>query len=220
MMAIQSALLVSVKVTLMAATAILLIGLPMALFLARARTRFRQVIEVLLLFPLLMPPTVLGYFLLVIMGRGSPLVEWLGLRLLFTPYGAAVAGAVVGLPLMVFTARAAIGAVDSRVEDVARTLGANEIDVFRDITLPLAGRGILAGMLLATARATGEFGATLMVAGSIPNKTRTLSIALFESIQLGDHTTTTGVVILLSALVLIVVILLHFLEADYLRWRS
>jgi molybdate transport system permease protein len=219
-MTIPSALSVSAYVTLMAAVAILLVGLPVALFLARARSRMRHFFEVLLLFPLLMPPTVLGYFLLVVLGKGSPLVDWFGFKLLFTPYGAAVAGAVVGLPLMVFTSRAAIGAVDPRLEDVARTLGANELEVFRDVTLPLAGRGILAGMLLATARATGEFGATLMVAGSIPDRTRTLPIALYESIQLGDSTTATGIVILLSAVVLIVVVLLHFLESDFLRWRS
>lgn len=219
-MTIPSAVSVSAFVTLMAAVAILLVGLPMALFLARAKSRVRHLLEVALLFPLLMPPTVLGYLLLVALGNGSPLVEWFGLRLLFTPYGAAIAGAVVGLPLMVFTSRAAIGTVDPRLEDVARTLGAKELQVFRDITLPLAGRGILAGMLLATARATGEFGATLIVAGSIPDRTRTLSIALYESIQLGDSTTATGIVILLSAIVLIVVVLLHFLESDFLRWRS
>lgn len=219
-MTIPSAVSVSAFVTLMAAVAILLVGLPMALFLARAKSRVRHLLEVALLFPLLMPPTVLGYLLLVALGNGSPLVEWFGLRLLFTPYGAAIAGAVVGLPLMVFTSRAAIGTVDQRLEDVARTLGAKELEVFRDITLPLAGRGILAGMLLATARATGEFGATLIVAGSIPDRTRTLSIALYESIQLGDSTTATGIVILLSAIVLIVVVLLHFLESDFLRWRS
>lgn len=219
-MTIPSAVSVSAFVTLMAAVAILLVGLPMALFLARAKSRVRHLLEVALLFPLLMPPTVLGYLLLVALGNGSPLVEWFGLRLLFTPYGAAIAGAVVGLPLMVFTSRAAIGTVDPRLEDVARTLGAKELEVFRDITLPLAGRGILAGMLLATARATGEFGATLIVAGSIPDRTRTLSIALYESIQLGDSTTATGIVILLSAIVLIVVVLLHFLESDFLRWRS
>jgi molybdate transport system permease protein len=219
-MTILGAVSVSAYVTLMAAAAILLVGLPMALFLARSKSRVRHLLEVALLFPLLMPPTVLGYLLLLALGNGSPLVEWFGLRLLFTPYGAAVAGAVVGLPLMVFTSRAAIGTVDPRLEDVARTLGAKELEVFRDITLPLAGRGILAGMLLATARATGEFGATLIVAGSIPDRTRTLSIALYESIQLGDSTTSTGIVILLSAIVLIVVVLLHFLESDFLRWRS
>jgi molybdate transport system permease protein len=204
----------------MASFAILLLGLPIALYLARGTSRVRQLLEVFLLFPLLMPPTVLGYFLLLMLGKGSPLVELLGINLLFTIYGAAVAGAVVGLPLMVFASRAAIAAVDPRLEDVARTLGATEFEVFKDITLPLAGRGIAAGILLATARATGEFGATLMVAGSIPDRTRTLPIALFEAIQVGEGSTAIGAVMLLSALIFIVVLALHFLESDFLRWRS
>lgn len=204
----------------MASVAILVVGLPLSLFLARSSSRLRSIVEVILLVPLLLPPTVMGYFLLIVLGKDSPLVEVLGLELLFSPYGAAFAGAAVGLPLMVLTSRAAIAAIDRRLEDVARTLGASEWAVFKDITLPLAGRGIAAGMLLATARAAGEFGATLMVAGSIPGKTRTLPIALYEAIQLGEQATALGIVLVLTSLVVIVIALLRALEKDVFRWKS
>lgn len=219
-MEIVSALLVSLRVTLMASLAILVVGLPLALYLARATGRLRHIVEALILLPMLLPPTVVGYLLLVVLGRGSPLVEVFGIHLLFTGYGAAAAGALVGLPLMVFTSRAAIGSVDRRLEDVARTLGASEMEVLFDITFPLAARGIAAGMLLGFARATGEFGATLMVAGSIPRETRTLSIALYEAVQLGEDSIALGLVILLMAVVVIVVTLLRLIEKDWLRWRS
>jgi molybdate transport system permease protein len=207
-------------VTSVASLLILLVGLPLALYLARAKGRLGYVIEILILLPMLLPPTVLGYVLLVVLGTGSPLVEAFGVRLLFTAYGAALAGAVAGLPLMILSSKAAIAAVDPRLEDVARTLGASELDVLRDITLPLAGKGIMAGMLLGIARATGEFGATLIVAGSIPDQTRTLSIALYEAIQLGDQGAAVGIVILLTSLIVLVLLLLRLLEKDMLRWRS
>ncbi|UCF39460.1 MAG: ABC transporter permease subunit [Acidobacteriota bacterium] len=204
----------------MAACLILVAGLPLAVYLARAQTRLKYFLQISLLFPMLLPPTVVGYLLLIMLGNGSPVVEVLGLRLLFTPYGAALAGAVSGLPLMVLTAASAIGSVDRRLEDVARTLGASELQVFWDVTLPLSGKGIAAGMLLAVARATGEFGATLMVSGSIPGRTRTLSIALYEAIQLGDQTTAFGIVLVLTGLIVIVVALLRILEGQGLPWKA
>lgn len=213
------ALLVSLRVTLMAAAVILLLGLPLAIYLGRSKGRLKSVLEVLVLLPMLLPPTVTGFFLLVVLGRGSPLDRFFGVQLLFTPYGAAVAGAVVGLPMMILSSRAAIASVDRRLEDVARTLGANELKVLLDVTLPLASKGVIAGMLLGIARATGEFGATLMVAGSIPSVTRTLPIALYEAIQLGDNTTATGVVLLLTGVILFIVAILRILESEYLRWR-
>jgi len=216
---ILGALLVSLRVTTMAAAGILIIGLPLALFLARSRSRLVHVVQVLILLPMLLPPTVVGYFLLMALGRGSPLVELLGVHLLFTVHGAAVAAAVVGLPMMILPSKAAIMSVDRRLEDVARTLGAGEFEVLRDITFPLAGKGIAAGMLLGIARATGEFGATLMVAGSIPDRTRTLSLALYEAIQLGDHTAASGIVLLLTSVIVVVIVFLRLLESDFLTWK-
>jgi molybdate transport system permease protein len=218
-MEIISALGVTIRVTTTASLMILLFGLPMALYLARSKSRTSRLVEAGLLFPLLMPPTVLGYILLKILGRGSPVVEFLGIQILFTGWAASIAGFVVGLPLMVLAAKAAIAAVDPRLEEAARTLGASEFDVLKDITFPLAGRGIVAGLVLATARVMGEFGATLMVSGSLPGRTRTLPIALYESIQVGREETALGLTLILVALILVVLVLLHSLEGGIFKWR-
>jgi len=207
------ALLVSLRVVGMATVGILAIGLPLALYLARSRSRLRHLVEVAVLLPMLLPPTVTGYFLLFALGRSSPAARLLGTHLLFTAAGAAIAATVVGLPMMVLSARAALSSIDCRIEDVARTLGATEWRVLLDVTLPLAKRGIAAGMLLGVARATGEFGATLMVAGSIPGRTRTLPIALYEAIQLGEQATAFGIVLVLTSLCVIAIVLLGILQS-------
>ncbi len=205
-------LLVSLRVVGMALGAIALLGVPIALYLAKARGVFGQVLELVVLIPMFLPPTVLGYFLLVALGSGSPLVEWLGIELLFTTAGAAVAATAVGLPLMVMSSRAAFAGVDPRLESVARTLGASEWRVFVDVTLPLARRGVAAGLLLGAARATGEFGATLMVAGSIPGRTRTLPIALYDAIQLGDGDVALSIVLALTGWSVAALLLLRRFE--------
>jgi molybdate transport system permease protein len=136
-----------------------------------------------------MPPTVLGYYLLVLIGSQGPIGAWLlqhfGIRLIFTWQGAVIAAMVVSFPLVFKGARAAFETVDTQLEDAARTLGIHEIAVFFRVSLPLAWRGILAGLLLSFARSC-EFGATLMVAGSIPGRTQTLSIAVYEAVQAGQ----------------------------------
>lgn len=205
-------LLVSLKVVSLATAGIVVLGLPLALWLARTSSRARPVVELALLLPTVLPPTVIGYYLLHVLGRGSPLVEWLGIRVLFTPAGAAIAACTVGLPLMVFSSRAAIGAVDHRLENVARTLGAHELRVLIDITFPLARRGILAGLLLGAARAAGEFGATLMVAGSIPGRTRTLPLALYDAIQLDDGGLALGIVLALTMFSVAALLVLRLLQ--------
>jgi molybdate transport system permease protein len=138
---------------------------------------------------MVMPPTVLGYYLLVILGTQGSIGAWLlqhfGIRLIFTWQAAVIAATVVAFPLVYKAARAAFEMVDPQLEDAARTLEISETAVFFRVSLPLAWRGILAGLLLAFARALGEFGATLMVAGSIPGKTQTLSIAVYEAVQAG-----------------------------------
>jgi len=206
------ALAVSLKVMCMAVPAILVLGLPLAIFLARTKSPLRHTIEILVLLPMLLPPTVVGYYLLFVLGRDSLLARWLHLHLLFTPGGAAIAATVVGLPLMVLSSKAAISSIDRRLEAVARTLGASELRILRDITLPLARNGIIAGMLLGSVRAFGEFGATLMVAGSIPGRTRTLSIALYDAVQLGDARAAAGIVGILTAVTVAIVIALRLLQ--------
>lgn len=209
----SEALLVSLRVTALAVPAILILGLAGGVLLARVRGNLRFVLETLVLVPVLIPPTVVGYGLLHLLGRNALLAQLTGLELLFTMAGAAVAATVMGLPLMIITCAAAVRATDPRLESVARTLGAGEWRVLREITLPLARRGIIAGLLLAAARAFGEFGATLMVAGAMPGKTRTLSIALYEATQTGDDATALGIVLLLTAVTVTIVAVLRWLEA-------
>lgn len=180
-------LLLSLQVTALATLLLLVGGLALALLLARSRFPGRTVLETLVLLPLLLPPSVVGYYLLVVLGRGSPLVEWFGIQVLFTWPAAAIASTVVGMPLMVQTSRAAIASVDPALEDAARTLGSSEAGVFFRVTLPLAWRGILAGLVLGAARALGEFGATLMVAGNIPGRTQTMPLAIYDALQNGHY---------------------------------
>jgi len=170
----------------------LLLGVGVGFLLARRRFPGRDLLDALLTLPMVMPPTVLGYYLLVLVGRRGPLGAWLqstfGIQLIFTWQGAVIAATIVAFPLVFKSARAAFEAVDPQLEQAARVLGLQEWAVFLRVTLPLAWRGVMAGLLLAFARATGEFGATLMVAGSIPGRTQTLSVAVYEAVQAGqDH---------------------------------
>ena len=162
-------------------------GVGIAHVLARRRFPGRDLLDALCTLPMVLPPTVLGYYLIVVLGRRGFLGAWLhdtfGISLIFTWQGAAVASAIVGLPLVVRGARAAFESVDAQLEAAARTLGVSELGVFVRVSLPLAWRGVLAGTLLAFARAMGEFGATLMVAGNIPGRTQTLSLAVYDAVQ-------------------------------------
>lgn len=173
----------SLQVTLVATTVLFVFGLTIALVLARFEFRGKIVVETLINLPLVLPPSVVGYYLLLALGRNSPLVEWFHLQILFTWTAAAIASAVVGLPLMVQASRAAIAGIDPVIENAARTLGSGELELLRRVTLPLARRGVLAGLILGGARALGEFGATLMIAGNIPGKTQTLPLAIYDAVQ-------------------------------------
>ena len=184
------ALGLSLKVALWATGLDLVAGVAVGYALARTRFPGRELVDSILLLPMVLPPTVLGYYLLVVIGRRGWLGHWLevqfGIHLIFTWQGAVVAAAVVAFPFVCKSARAAFENVDATYEQAARGLGLGAKAVFFRVTLPLAWRGILAGVLLAFARALGEFGATLMVAGSIPGKTQTLSIAVYEAVQAGQ----------------------------------
>lgn len=165
------------------------LGIAMAYGLSRWKSRWCDLVDSILTLPMVLPPTVIGYYLLVLFGRRSALGQWLsqfGIELVFTWQGAVIAATVVALPMVLKAARAAFEDVDSRLEDAARVLGLKPLAVFFRVSLPLASRGILAGILLAFARALGEFGATLMIAGSIPGRTQTMSIAIYEAVQAGE----------------------------------
>jgi molybdate transport system permease protein len=204
--------LLSLGITGPASLLILGIGLALALLLARQRFPGKLLVDTLLTLPLVLPPSVVGYFLLRALGRGSPLFEWLGLRLLFTPAAAVVAATIVGLPLMVQSAQAAIAGVDPQLENAARTLGSGELAVFRRVTLPLARRGILAGWVLGTARALGEFGATFMVAGNIPGRTQTLPLAIYDAVQNRRYDAATQMVLLVTSVSFLALYLIRRLE--------
>lgn len=191
----------SLQVATLATLADVVVGVSVAWLLARKRFPGRDLLGALFALPLVLPPTVLGYYLLVALGRRSPLGIWLdqlGMPLVFTWRGAVVAAAVTALPLIVQSARAALESVDAELENVARTLGRSEFAILRTITLPLAWRGVFAGGVLCFARALGDFGATLMVAGDIPQRTQTLPLAIYDAVQSGDLTTATTLVLLVS----------------------
>ena len=165
-------------------------GIALGWWMARHNFRGQAVLDAALLLPMVLPPTVLGYYLIVLIGRngwlGQSLDRWLGIELLFTWQGAVIAAALVALPLVYKAARAAFEDINPSVEAAARTLGAGEFEIFLRIAMPLALRGIGAGLMLGFARALGEFGATLMVAGNLPGQTQTLSLAVYEAVQAGN----------------------------------
>jgi molybdate transport system permease protein len=168
-------------------------------FLARFRIPGQIIFETIIFLPLVLPPSVIGYFLLLALGRGSPVVEWFHVNLLFTWQAAAIASALVGLPLMIQSARSAIANVDQVLENAARTLGSSELEILWRVTLPLARRGVLAGLILGGARALGEFGATLMVAGNIPGQTQTLPLAIYDAVQARRYEQAQMMVVVMTA---------------------
>ena len=187
------ALALTLKVAAWATALNLVFGVGIGYGMARWRFPGRDVVDAALTLPMVMPPTVLGYYLLTVIGSHGPIGSWLlqtfGIRLIFTWQAAVIAAMIVAFPLVFKAARAAFETVEPELEDAARTLGIGEWAVFFRVSLPLAWRGILAGLLLSFARALGEFGATLMVAGSIAGKTQTLSIAVYEAVQAGQDDT-------------------------------
>lgn len=182
-------LLLSLKVAGWAAFFAAILGIATAYGLSRWRSRWCDLVDSILTLPMVLPPTVIGYYLLVLLGRrgwlGQYLEQW-GIQLVFTWQGAVIAATVVAFPMVLKAARAAFEGVDHTLEDAARVMGISNAGVFFRVTLPLALRGVVAGILLAFARALGEFGATLMIAGSIPGRTQTLSISIYEAVQAGN----------------------------------
>jgi molybdate transport system permease protein len=184
------ALELSIRVALFATLLNAVLGIPLAYLLARRAFRGRALVDLLVTLPLVLPPTVTGYYLIVLLGRrgwlGAPVYAWTGWSVAFTWYAAVITATVMALPLLVRTARAAIESVDRELEKAAYTLGRSEWRTALEVTLPLAKNGIIAGLVLAFARALGEFGATLMLAGNIPGKTTTVPLAIYTAVQTGE----------------------------------
>ncbi|MCC7549245.1 MAG: molybdate ABC transporter permease subunit [Burkholderiales bacterium] len=202
-------LLLTLKVAGFATLLALVMGVAVAFVLARHDFPGRDLLDAVCTLPLVMPPTVLGYYLVVLIGRRGWIGEWLwetfGITLMFTWQGAVFAAAIVAFPLVFKAARAAFEGVDRQLESAARTLGVSEWGVFFRVTFPLAWRGVLAGTMLAFARAMGEFGATLMVAGNIPGRTQTLSLAVYDAVQAG-HDDLANFLVLLTSVVCVAIL--------------
>lgn len=206
------AIRLSLLVSVVAVVGSLPFGVALGWLLARHWFRGKAVIETLVNLPLVLPPVVTGYLLLVTFGShgwiGRFLLEGLGIRIVFTWKAAALASAIVSFPLMVRAIRVAFTTVDPRLEGVGRTLGAGPLDTFFSVTLPLARHGVIAGCVLAFARSMGEFGATIMVAGSIPGETRTVPLEIYQLLEapggLGRAQRIVLVSVLISAAALLV----------------
>ncbi len=194
----------TLRVAAVATLLALALGLALGWCFARRRFFGSGVLEAICMLPLVLPPTVLGYGILVLMGREGPVGAWLREHfdhsVIFHWHGAVIASALVALPLVLKSATAAFEGIDPALEAAARTLRQSPLSVFLRVTLPLAWPGILAGTLLAFARAMGEFGASLMVAGSIPGQTQTLSMAIYDSVQSGQDEAAVVLVLVTSGL--------------------
>jgi len=192
----------SLQVASVATALIILTGIPTAYLLARKNFRGREILDVVLTLPLVLPPTVTGYYLIIVFGRkgiiGSTIYEWTGWNIMFTWQAAVLASFVVAFPLMLKTARAAIESVDENFINVSYTLGHSEWKTALLVILPLAKRGIVAGVVLTFARAMGEFGATLMIAGNLPGRTDTMPIAIYTLAGSGEWSKAHVMVILLT----------------------
>lgn len=215
-------LLLTLKVAGLATLAAFLAGVALAFCIARFRFPGREWLDALLTLPLVLPPTVLGYYLIVLIGRNGWIGRWLyealGITLMFTWQGAVLASTVVSFPLVYKAARSAFESVDPNLEKAARTLGLSELEVFFRVSFPLAWRGIMAGAMLAFARAMGEFGATLMVAGNLPGKTQTLSLAVYDAVQAGNDHLATLLVLITSAVCIVVLVASgKILKTQYLK---
>lgn len=223
MMDISVPLLLSLKVAGWATFFAGVLGVSVAYGLSRWHSSWADAIDAILTLPMVLPPTVIGYYLLVLLGRrgwlGSFLSD-LGIELVFTWQGAVIAATVVAFPMVLKAARAAFEDVDHALEDGARILGIGRWGIFFRVTLPLAGHGILAGVLLAFARALGEFGATLMIAGSIPGRTQTLSIAIYEAVQAGNDDTANTLVIVTALTCVVVLLIASRLAPDRSRMKG
>lgn len=208
---IWPALQLSVLVVICATLIVGVVGLAFAFLLAKRNFRGKELLDAVLTMPLVLPPTVTGYYLIVLLGRrglvGSYLYELTGWTFAFTWQGAVVAAVIVSLPLMIRASRASIESVNPNYEIASYTLGKSELETFFRITLPLARRGIFAGLILSFARALGEFGATLMIAGNIPGKTQTMPLAIYEAVASGNDRQAQILALILTAVSILAVYL-------------
>jgi molybdate transport system permease protein len=232
---LASSLLYSLMIAIPATLLATLVGVPAA-YVARRDFRGKSLLEAAVIVPLVLPPTVVGYLIVVLMGRNGWLGQWIaslpivptrellesgstivwktGYTILFRPEGGILAGAVVALPLLYLPAKAAFAGVEREMEDVARLNGANRWDVFWLVSLPIAWRGVASGLVLAFARALGEFGATVMVMGHLSGRSMTLPLLVYDFWEQGELHAATAPVLLLSAIALLLAVLFNRIPRD------
>ena len=213
---IWSALKLSLLVVSIATLVISVAGTALGYLFAKHTFRGKDIFDALCTLPMVLPPTVTGYYLILLLGRrgliGKPLFLLTGWAVTFTWIAAVIATTAVALPLMIKSARAAIESIDADYEIASRLMGKSELETFFRITLPLAGRGILAGIVLSFARAFGEFGATLMLAGNIPGRTQTMPLAIYEAVIAGQDTQAKWLALILTGISVTVVYLTNRLS--------
>lgn len=200
--------ILSLRVACLVVILVAALGLPLARFMARRDFHGKDVCEAFITLPLVLPPSVIGYGLLVLIGKNGMIGQALanlGINLIFTWYAIILAATVVAFPLFYQTAKAAFSSVNVDYEKAARTLGASEWRVFFTVTLPLAWPGVMAALVLAFARALGEFGATLMVAGNIPGQTQTIPVAIYYAVDRGDDVTARTLVLIITLFSFVVI---------------
>ena len=211
----------SLRVAGIATLIALIVGIAMAYLLANASFRGRDLLDALVTLPLVLPPTVLGYYLLVLLGRNTSLgklYEWMfGTSLVFTWQAAVVAALLHSAPLLIKSSRAALESVDHTYERAGRSLGASEFAVFMRITLPLAWRSIMAAVALCFARAMGDFGTTIMVAGNIPGRTQTVAVAIYDAVEAGQGQVARMLVLAISAVTILILLLANQLRPPVIR---
>ena len=208
-----SPLWISISTALLATLITFFLGIIVAYRIAIYKGIFKGLIDGLLTLPLILPPTVIGFFLLLLFGKNGPignLLEVFNISVIFTWSATVIAGTVVSFPLMYRTTRSAFEQIDNNIISAARTLGLSELKIFLKIAIPLSWPGIIGGVVLSFARAMGEFGATLMIAGNIPGKTQTMPLAIFFAVEGGDMNKAYLWVIIIVAISLIMILLLNY----------
>lgn len=208
-----SPLWISIKTAFLATIIIFILGVAAAYWIANSKNKLKGLIDGLFTLPLILPPTVIGFFLLLICGKNGPVGKFLlnfDITLIFSWTATVIAATVVSFPMMYRTSRAAFEQIDINVISAARTLGLSEMKIFFRIALPLAWPGIIGGLVLSFARAMGEFGATLMLAGNIPGRTQTMPLAIFFAVEGGDMKTAMLWVLIIVAISLFMIVILNY----------
>lgn len=212
----------SVKVSIIAVGFVLIAGSCLATLILRCNFRWRGVIESLILLPMVLPPSVLGFLLLLVFGKYGPIgkiLDHFGVQVIFSWAAAVIASSVVALPIMYQSVKSSLESVDPSFEQAARILGAGELHILRTITLPLAWPGFVSGIVLSFARSLGEFGATLMIAGNIPGKTQTIPLAIYFASQSSDMTGAGILVLVMIAISFSSLLGLNLWQKKSIVWR-